>query len=108
MKPARVPARQWRHVRRYVLDRDGWRCQRCGRPGALEVHHTDGDPSHADPARLTTYCRGCHIGAHARPLTPAEAAWKRLVAEMQAYTGYIYRLSKDLLRFGTLETFGSF
>ena len=27
-----------------VLDHNGWRCQRFGRPGALEVHHRDGGP----------------------------------------------------------------
>ena len=73
--------RAWDRVRRVVLDRDGWRCQRCGSVGRLEVHHADGDPSHADPARLVTLCRGCHIAVHARALTPAEAAWEAMVRE---------------------------
>ena len=43
------------------------------------MHHADGDPSHADPSRLVTLCRSCHIAVHARTLTPAEAAWRELV-----------------------------
>ena len=35
---------RWRKLRRTVLERDGWRCHRCGRPGALEVHHVNHDP----------------------------------------------------------------
>lgn len=75
----RPPRRYWERVRRRVLDRDSWRCTRCGRAGRLEVHHADGDPSHADLSRLATLCRTCHIAAHARPITPAEAAWRELV-----------------------------
>ena len=74
-----MQAHRWARVRRAVLNRDNWRCQRCGRYGRLEVHHVDGDPSNNTPDNLTTYCRGCHIRHHARPLTPAEAAWLALV-----------------------------
>ena len=31
--------RTWARIRREVLDRDGWRCQTCGKPGRLEVDH---------------------------------------------------------------------
>ena len=81
MKRPRLSTRRWETVRRVVLDRDGWRCQRCGRYGRMEVHHTDGDPSHADPSRLLTLCRGCHIELHRPPVTPAEAAWRAMVRE---------------------------
>ena len=39
-----MAANRWAALRRFVLDRDGWRCQRCGRYGRMEVHHVDGDP----------------------------------------------------------------
>ena len=75
-----MAAHLWARLRRAILDRDGWQCQRCGMYGRLEVHHRDGDPSNNTPDNLTTYCRRCHLQHHARPLTPAEAAWKLLVA----------------------------
>ena len=34
--------RRWRKFRLEVLDRDGWRCVRCGKAGALEVDHIVG------------------------------------------------------------------
>ena len=78
-----MPAHRWAALRRFVLDRDGWRCQRCGMFGRLEVHHRDGDPGHNDPGNLRTYCRSCHIREHARALTPAEAAWRELLGNYQ-------------------------
>ena len=53
----------------------------------MEVDHVvpldkGGDPW--DPANLQTLCRGCHVAKTAaenrRPLTPAEAEWRVLVA----------------------------
>ena len=74
--------RRWRWVRRVVLDRDGWKCTKCGRVGRLEVHHrqsirrTDADPF--DPDGCETLCRVCHFRAHdkARKLdVPGRAEW---------------------------------
>ena len=61
-----------------MLDRDGWRCTRCGLPGALEVHHVKelhhgGAPY--DLANLSTLCRGCHIEGHRTPPIPGMAEW---------------------------------
>ena len=59
--------KRWRVVRRWVLDRDGWRCG-CGRAGRLEVHHVvklaDGGAKY-DPSNLITRCRPCHFADHA-------------------------------------------
>ena len=30
---------EWERCRRMAKERDGWRCQKCGRAGRLEVHH---------------------------------------------------------------------
>ena len=30
---------EWERLRGQAKDRDGWRCQKCGRAGKLEVHH---------------------------------------------------------------------
>lgn len=82
-------ARHWARVRRQVFERDSWRCVRCGRPGRLECDHIvpldrGGDPW--DMANLQTLCRRpCHAEKTAREnrreSTPAEAAWRELVAE---------------------------
>jgi len=65
-----------------VLDRDGWRCQQCGKAGMLEVHHVralkDGGAAR-DADNLTTSCRGCHIQAHRPPVGPRARAWRALV-----------------------------
>ena len=71
----------WQRVRRFVLDRDGWRCRKCGRAGALEVHHVkplqDGGEPY-DPANLQTLCRTCHTDTH-RPHVRGQQEWKELL-----------------------------
>ena len=80
-----LDGRRWPAARRAALDRDGWRCTACGRAGRLEVHHrtpldAGGDPYALD--NLETLCRRCHLASHARPVTPAAAAWRQLVDEL--------------------------
>ena len=86
-----LQARRWAAVRRAVLKRDGFRCVECGRAGKLEVDHIvpmqrepGQDPY--DPNGLQALCRACHIEKTARenrrPLTPAELAWRSLVADL--------------------------
>ena len=76
---------KWERVRRRELVRAGWRCESCGKAGALEVHHRrplhrGGDPWASDNLRVL--CRGCHIRIHARQLSEPELAWRDLVREM--------------------------
>ena len=84
-------ARRWAAVRRAVLKRDGFRCVECGRAGKLEVDHIV--PMQHEPGQdvydvngLQTLCRSCHLAKTAREnrrlLTPAELAWRELVAEL--------------------------
>jgi len=53
-------------VRLRVLERDGWRCQFCGRRNNLEVHHRTfrshlgGDSEE----NLVTACDDCHMALH--------------------------------------------
>ena len=72
-------ARQWETTRRDVFERDGYRCQQCGKAGRLEAHHVlhlaSGGSN--DLANLLTLCRGCHIAIHHAPVN---AAWESLVA----------------------------
>ena len=56
----------YRALHRKVLERDGWRCQQCGRATDLQVHHIRfrsrlGDD---DPDNLITLCSDCHQTVH--------------------------------------------
>ena len=55
---------RWRVVRLAALERDGYRCTRCGRAGRLEVDHhipiARGGAKH-DLANLQSLCRDCHL-----------------------------------------------
>ena len=80
----RTPA--WKQLRRQALDRDGWRCRRCGRAGRLEVHHVKelASGGRNDLSNLETLCRRCHMAATARfnSRYRPDPAWTRLVAQL--------------------------
>ena len=87
----RLIARRWDAVRRAVLKRDGFLCVMCGKSGKLECDHIT--PLQREPCQdpydingLQALCRTCHIEKtrreNRRPLTPAELAWRELVAEL--------------------------
>ena len=87
----RLHGRRWAAARRSVFERDGYRCTACGRAGRLECDHIrslERDPAQDpyDPNGLQTLCRSCHVAKTAaenrREPTPAEAAWRELVAEL--------------------------
>lgn len=67
----------YREIREKVLERDGWRCQRCGRATDLQIHHIRfrsmlGDD---EPDNLITLCCRCHASTHRwiRIAGPAES-----------------------------------
>ena len=80
-----IPSRAWDRVRRQVLDRDGWRCTRCGLAGLLEVHHLvaleDGG-AELDPDNCTTLCRGCHVDHHRRQVSPERQEWLDAIVQI--------------------------
>ena len=82
---AAINSRVWARVRRAVLQRDGYRCRRCRRPGRLEVHHVQ--PLHEGGAALVlanllTLCRGCHIQEHnSEKQDPERLAWREYLRE---------------------------
>jgi len=54
---------EWAAIRRLVVRRARWRCQACGRGGALEVHHVvkrAQGGSDFDLDRLVALCPSCH------------------------------------------------
>lgn len=86
-RPGRPDSRKWERVRRLALDRDGWRCTKCGSAGRLEVHHII--PVHVDPSlqyelsNCATLCISCHVRAHRRPLSAGARAWRAFVEELR-------------------------
>lgn len=68
-RTGRLSSSRWERTRKEVLERDGYRCQRCGKAGILEVHHVtplQDDPAQDpyDPDGCLLLCRGCHILTH--------------------------------------------
>ena len=65
----RLSREDYRLLHRQVLDRDGWRCQICGRGQHLEVHHLKlRSQSGADEEQnLITLCAQCHEAVHRKP-----------------------------------------
>lgn len=73
----------WEARRQQALDRDGHRCQKCGRAGRLEVHHVV-ELAHGgtnDMNNLGTRCRACHIAEHRRE-HPNNDEWMAMVREL--------------------------
>ena len=86
-------SKRWAQLRRSILDRDGWRCVRCGRAGRLEVDHAIPMAAGGDPwseSNLQALCRGCHFRKTARENrkepSPEVAAWSELVRELSEKT----------------------
>ncbi len=87
----RLNAHRWEAARRFVFERDAYRCVMCGKAGKLEADHVTPlqrepgqDPF--DPHGIQTLCRSCHIEKsrreNRRELTPAEAEWRAFVSEL--------------------------
>ena len=49
-----------------VLERDGWRCQKCGSLESLQVHHEIKRSHQGNDAlaNLVTLCAYCHLAEH--------------------------------------------
>lgn len=53
-------------IMKRVLERDGWRCQKCGSLENLQVHHRTKRSQQGDDAlaNLVTLCAYCHMAEH--------------------------------------------
>ena len=79
---------RWKRTRRRILEKNGYRCQSCGRPGRLEVDHIrpiwrGGSPW--DPDNLQTLCRACHVHKTSRENehhNPERDKWRAFVREL--------------------------
>ena len=79
---------EWAAIRRLVFRRACWRCQACGRWGALEVHHVvkrAQGGSDFDLDRLVALCPRCHVQ------TDAPYLHGRLVVIPPGGGGFIFK-----------------
>ena len=62
----RLDTDAYQQLCRQVLERDGWRCQRCGAMSNLEVHHQEFRSHSGDDSEhnLITLCDPCHKLTH--------------------------------------------
>ncbi len=56
----------YRELKRRILERDGWRCQQCGRRDQLQVHHIvrRSQTGYDQEQNLITLCSDCHCALH--------------------------------------------
>ena len=66
--PSSLEDREYLELRSLVLRRDGWRCQNCGDPRNLQVHHIKSRSKLRDDAEenLIALCANCHAKVHNR------------------------------------------
>ncbi len=64
----RLEPEAYQRLTRQVLQRDGWRCQRCGTRRHLQAHHLTHPSQQGEDAEtnLITLCSQCHGAAHGR------------------------------------------
>ena len=84
--PGRLHWRAWERLRRAMLDRAGWRCERCGTGPPLEIHHRNGDRTDNRRENLEALCVACHLREHDRLRDrPKARAWRDFVRELTAH-----------------------
>lgn len=62
----RLGPEDYRQLKIKILERDGWKCQRCGRRDQLQIHHiVHRSQSGADGEQnLVVLCSECHRRVH--------------------------------------------
>jgi 5-methylcytosine-specific restriction endonuclease McrA len=66
VKRIKLDPKAYRELMKRVLDRDDWRCQKCGSLENLQVHHRVKRSQQGSDAlgNLTTLCAYCHMAEH--------------------------------------------
>ena len=87
----KLNSRMWAATRRRAFERDGYRCTRCGRPGALEADHViplEKGGAEYDLSNIATLCRRCHFAKteaeSGRVPIPGAAAWAGMIREIKS------------------------
>jgi len=62
----RLDLERYRQLKLKILERDGWKCQQCGRRDQLQIHHMiRRSQSGADcEENLIVLCSSCHRSLH--------------------------------------------
>jgi 5-methylcytosine-specific restriction protein A len=56
--------REWRRIRRKILQERGYKCEKCGRTAKdtnLTIHHKDRNPKNNSNDNLIVVCPRCHF-----------------------------------------------
>jgi 5-methylcytosine-specific restriction endonuclease McrA len=66
VKRIKLGQQAYRRLLKRVLERDGWRCQKCGALRDLQVHHRTyrSQQGNDSLANLVTLCAYCHMQEH--------------------------------------------
>lgn len=66
VKRIKLGPRIYRRLIKKVLERDGWRCQKCGSLENLQIHHKVKRSQQGNDSleNLVTLCTYCHMGEH--------------------------------------------
>ena len=66
VKRIKLGKQVYRRVMKRVLERDGWRCRKCGSLKDLQVHHKirRSQQGHDALGNLVTLCAYCHMAEH--------------------------------------------
>ena len=66
VKRIKLGIRAYRRIMKRVLERDDWRCQKCGSLENLQIHHQTKRSQQGDDAlrNLVTLCSYCHMAEH--------------------------------------------
>jgi 5-methylcytosine-specific restriction enzyme A len=66
IKRIRLGRQNYRRLMKRVLERDGWRCQKCGSLENLQIHHRIKRSQQGDDAlgNLVVLCAYCHMAEH--------------------------------------------
>lgn len=103
------------NVRQYVLFRDGYRCQCCGKHGdrvKLHVHHKESRQTGGNaPNNLITLCEDCHKALHAGTVQLPDGRAKRGRSHRDATFMGIMRKAmvsqlRDIVDIPVTETYG--
>jgi 5-methylcytosine-specific restriction endonuclease McrA len=66
VKRIKLAKQVYRRLMKRVLERDGWRCKKCGSLENLQIHHQIKRSQQGDDTlgNLVTLCAYCHLAEH--------------------------------------------
>ena len=76
IKRIKLGKQVYRRLMKKVVERDGWRCQRCGSLENLQIHHKIKRSQQGNDAleNLVTLCAYCHLQEHGHIFYSVSAA----------------------------------